>query len=172
MFKPLLLALSLMSAPAHSDTIEDFSGNPASRWAFFTDQVMGGVSTGNVAVTTDGLRLTGTVSTDNNGGFIQARMMVDGLPEDAKAIRLQVRGNGERYYVHLRTRGTLLPWQFYQAGFDTTGGWQEVTLPISAFEAKGGKWAKLKARSVKSLAVVAYGADYQADLSVRNISVD
>lgn len=29
--------------------IEDFSTQPESRWRFFTDQVMGGVSTGGVA---------------------------------------------------------------------------------------------------------------------------
>jgi hypothetical protein len=27
-----------------------------------------------------------------------------------------VRGNNQRYFVHLPTGGTPLPWQYYQAG--------------------------------------------------------
>lgn len=153
--------------------IEDFSGDPAARWAFFTDQVMGGASTGGVSVTNAGLRLTGTVSTENNGGFIQARLKPIALPASAKAIRLKARGNGAKYYVHLRTGGTLLPWQFYQAGFATSGRDQEVVLPISAFTPEGGMLrAGVRPQSVTSIAIVAYGADYQADITVTEITFD
>ena len=45
------------------------------QWNFITDQVMGGVSTGKFRVEkVDGTmcyRMTGDVSTKNNGGFIQ-----------------------------------------------------------------------------------------------------
>ena len=45
------------------------------QWNFITDQVMGGVSTGKFIVEkVDGVicyRMTGDVSTKNNGGFIQ-----------------------------------------------------------------------------------------------------
>ena len=60
--------------------IEDFSGTPALRWEFISDQVMGGVSTGRVSLERDEtarqtvLHLRGSVSTKNNGGFIQARL--------------------------------------------------------------------------------------------------
>ena len=54
--------------------IEDFTGTPAVRWEFISDQVMGGVSTGNVSLEREGdqsiLHLQGVVSTKNNGGFI------------------------------------------------------------------------------------------------------
>lgn len=168
-----LAALLGVAGPSAADVIEDFSGDPAARWAFFTDQVMGGVSTGGVRVTTAGLRLTGTVSTANNGGFIQARRKPIALPATARAIRLKLRGNGAKYYVHLRTGGTVLPWQFYQAGFDTTGREQEVDLPLSAFTPEGGMLrASLKPTSVTSIAIVAYGADYAADITVTEIAFD
>ena len=60
--------------------IEDFSGTPDARWEFISDQVMGGVSTGTVALEREGpqgfVHLTGDVSTKNNGGFIQARLQL------------------------------------------------------------------------------------------------
>ena len=103
----------------------------------YTDGVMGGVSTGQVAFLKEGdqpfARMTGTVSTENNGGFIQMRMdLPDGAPDDATGVRLVARGNDQQYFVHLRTSGTVLPWQYYQAGFEVTGNWAELRLPTCA----------------------------------------
>ena len=164
----LAMTLALATAPANATGIDDFSGNPASRWAFFTDRVMGGVSDGQTSFVDATLRLTGTVSTANNGGFIQARLTLEQrLPESATALVLRVRGNGERYFVHLRTGGTLLPWHYYQAPFETAADWTEVRVPLTAFEAST---RMVRTRpdpaSVRSVAVVAYGRDHAADLSV------
>jgi hypothetical protein len=120
-----------------NSVIEDFTMQPETRWRFFTDQVMGGVSTGGVAFAQkDGqsfARMTGQVSTANRGGFIQMRLdLASPLPEGTTGVRLLVRGNDQCYFVHLRTDGTLLPWQYYQAGFDVTESWREVRLPHPA----------------------------------------
>ena len=40
-------------------------------WAYLADTVMGGVSRGGAEFSAGVLRLTGQVSTKNNGGFIQ-----------------------------------------------------------------------------------------------------
>jgi hypothetical protein len=134
---------------------------------------MGGVSSGRVVFSEEGgqpqARMTGRVSTANRGGFIQMRMELDAPPPDrATGVRLVVRGNGERYFVHLRTGGTILPWQYYQAGFDTTGTWTEVRLPFAAFRPSGGLLrAELRPGSVTSLAVVAFGRDHDADIALR-----
>jgi len=76
---------------------------------------MGGVSKGQVRFeTVDGkqvLKLTGTVSTENRGGFIQARLPLQNpLPETTEGIGLKVKGNNQKYFVHLRTAGSVLPW--------------------------------------------------------------
>jgi hypothetical protein len=137
-------------------------------WIYLADTVMGGVSEGR-SWTEDGiLRLAGTVSTENRGGFIQARTYVDqGLPEGTTGLRLRVRGNGERYFVHLRTFLTPLPWQYYQAGFETGPDWAEVTIPLSEFEPSGRLMPlSVSPDLVRSVAVVAYGRDHVADLSV------
>ena len=57
--------------------------NQSQQWNFVTDQVMGGLSTGKFIVEkVDGLicyKMTGNVSTKNNGGFIQIRAKL--IPE-------------------------------------------------------------------------------------------
>jgi hypothetical protein len=150
-----------------------YSPPPLSDYAFFTDQVMGGVSTGAARVVGAGdaphLHLTGVVSTENRGGFIQARVRLPApLPEAAQGVVLRVKGNGGRYFVHLRTRGTVLPWQYYQAGFETTGAWQDLRLPFTDFVPSGALLrATPRPETVTSLAAVAYGRDHEADLSFR-----
>ncbi len=169
------LILLPLSAKAEEIMIENFELQPETRWRFFTDSVMGGVSTGRVAFLKEGDRtyahMTGDVSTENNGGFIQMRMdLPDGAPEDASGVRLIVRGNDQTYFVHLRTGGTMLPWQYYQAGFKVTGDWGEVRLPFDAFKLSGRLSRAIPlADSIKSIAVVAYGRDHQAEIDVREV---
>jgi hypothetical protein len=96
---------------------------------------MGGVSSGQVTLLSEGdwrfARMTGAVSTENNGGFIQMRLdLPQGAAAGADGVRLIVRGNSQRYFVHLRTGGTRLPWQYYQAGFEVGPDWAEVRLPF------------------------------------------
>jgi hypothetical protein len=88
----------------------------------------------------------------------------------AKGVRLVVRGNGQRYFVHLRTSGTVLPWQYYQGGFDSSEDWAEVRIPLSEFKPSGRILrSELRAGSVKSVGIVAYGRDHQADIRVQEI---
>lgn len=160
---------------AAATAIEDFTMEPETRWRFFTDQVMGGVSTGSVAFMRereqDFARMTGRVSTENRGGFIQMRRdLTTPPPEGVTGIRLVVRGNSQRYFMHLRTGGTVLPWQYYQEGFDVTQSWAEVRLPLAAFSASGGLLRKTpRAGSLTSVAIVAYGRDHHARVDVREV---
>lgn len=156
-------------------TIDDFTSGPEARWRFFTDGVMGGVSTGRTVFTEEQgtalARMTGEVSTANNGGFIQIRTALpDGAPADATGVRLVVRGNGERYFVHLRTRGTRLPWQYYQAGFETSSEWQEIRLPFDGFSASGGLMrTTLRPEGLTSIGIAAYGRDHEVRIDIRAV---
>ena len=176
----LVLAAALVLAaplPVSADEmmIEDFTMQPETRWRFFTDAVMGGVSSGQVVFAqADGqphARMTGRVSTANRGGFIQMRLdLASPPPEDTTGVRLVVRGNDQRYFVHLRTAGTVLPWQYYQAGFDVTRSWSEVRLPLAAFVASGALLRTVpRPGSLKSVAVVAFGRDHDAEIEVREV---
>lgn len=161
--------------PAESITIENFANQPETRWRFITDQVMGGISSGNIAfLREDGrphVRMTGVVSTANRGGFIQMRHeLVVAPPQDVVGVRLLVRGNDQRYFVHLRTAETNVPWYFYQAGFDVTRDWTEVKLPLTAFAASRRMPQSVAPMGqVKSIAIVAYGRDHGAEIDVREV---
>lgn len=172
----LLVAGTLPTASADETVVEDFRMQPETRWRFFTDEVMGGVSSGKVVFAQEDdqpfARMTGRVSTANRGGFIQMRLdLTSPPPEGTTGVRLIVRGNGQRYYVHLRTAGTILPWQYYQAGFDVTESWSEVRLPLDAFTASGALLRSVpRPGSLKSVAVVAYGRDHDAAIDVREVA--
>ena len=99
---------------ASEKPFETFDPNKSRNWSFFTDGVMGGVSSGKAFFGKSGtdnfVRLEGKVSTANNGGFIQIRHSLEKyLNDDIKGISLKVRGNGEKYYIFIRTTSTLLP---------------------------------------------------------------
>ena len=180
LFTAALLGAALAPAMAEQPIngramVEDFTMQPETRWRFFTDQVMGGVSTGSVAFAQENgqtfARMTGRVSTANNGGFIQMRLELTTPPPDsATGVRIVVRGNSQDYFVHLRTSGTLLPWQYYQAKFSVTENWSEVQLPMAAFAASGAFLRSVpRVSSLTSLAVVAYGRDHDALIDVQKI---
>ena len=171
-----VLQPALADEPLSRDAlIDDFTIQPETHWRFFTDQVMGGVSTGGIAFAQeDGqafARMTGSVSTAYRGGFIQMRLdLAAPPPEGTTGVRLVVRGNGQRYCVHLRTGGTLLPWQYYQAGFDVMESWSEVRLPLDAFAASGALLRSVPASgNLTSVAVVANGRDHDARIDVREV---
>ena len=174
---PLALALALLAAPGRSQMLEDFTGPTADTWRYVSDQVMGGVSQGRAGVETQGgesfMRLTGTVSTENRGGFIQVkRDLPGGLPEGTRGFVLQARGDGQDYFLHLRTTGTLLPWQYYQAPFTPGTDWTEIRVPLSAFAPSGPLLRDTpRAASVRSIGLVAFGRDHEADVALSRIEL-
>lgn len=173
----LIAGLLFPTLSVAEGTMIEFPVSEPARWDYFSDQVMGGVSEGRVSFeTAEGqpvLRLMGKVSTANRGGFIQARTALDApLPDTAQGIVLTVRGNAQPYYLHIRTKWTVLPWQLYQAKFDTSTAWKEVRIPFTAFGPYGGLLRPtFNVGDIRSLAVVAFGRDHDADLSVRAIGV-
>ena len=169
----LMLTLLFLATAAGADPmmIEDFDAASNDRWRYTSDRVMGGVSSGEAGLGREGnltfARLRGTVSTANNGGFIQIRTTLpESLQDSTSAIRLRVRGNGATYYVHLRPGTARRPWQYYQASFDTTSTWKEILLPLTAFEPRGGLSAQFRPSDIRGIGLVAFGADYEAALDI------
>lgn len=171
----LLSALTSLTVGADEIMLDNFELNPEQRWRYVSDQVMGGISNGQVVYRKEGdvsyAHMTGIVSTENNGGFIQLRTgVVKGVAEKSAGVILRVRGEPQKYYVHLRTRGTVLPWQFYQASFDIDKQWQTIKVPFSAFKGSS-KWLKsaVNSGSIRSIGVVAFGRDHIADVQIAAI---
>ena len=140
-------------------------------WAYLADTVMGGVSQGSAEFDAGALRLTGQVSTKNNGGFIQVRTRID--PSDSKektGIKIKVKGNGDVYYLHIRNASARLPWHYYTANFKTNEKWKEVIIPFDDFEKSATFMPKkLKADTIRTIGLVAYGKDHNADVSIANL---
>ena len=140
-------------------------------WAYLADTVMGGVSKGGAEFSAGSLRLTGQVSTKNNGGFIQVRTRIDSTEAIGKSgIRIKVKGNGDVYYIHIRNASARLPWQYYTASFQTNEKWKDIAISFDEFEKSATLMPrKLKPDSIKTIGIVAYGKDYDADVSIANL---
>tara|TARA_Y100000739_G_scaffold183677_1_gene162046 strand:+ start:754 stop:1341 length:588 start_codon:yes stop_codon:yes gene_type:complete len=191
--KRVFFVIFLVLTSFSSQSIEnlEFPIEPimAKEWKYQSDQVMGGVSEGDASLVQDGdmffFRLTGDVSTRNNGGFVQFRSKIslfnkpemfqlihnaDKDGQELEGVRLKVRGNGERYHVMIRTYSTWSPSDYYYHTFDTSPDWKQVDLPFSEFRRSKSGDMDLGADQMRDFAVVAYGRDFKSDVSVSNIS--
>ena len=171
-----ILIIFIYTQALSETLVEDFSSKPENRWQFFTDQVMGGVSSGNLEFIHSNdisyARMFGNVSTANNGGFIQFRSTLGApLNENIKGIKLKVRGNNQQYFVHLRTTGSLLPWQYYSSGFDASDKWNEIKIAFDDFKKSSTFMrSKVNASNIRTVGLVAYGRDHNAELEVSEVS--
>ena len=186
----VLLTLTTVSSALEDNLSFPFTPDSVKNWKFFSDQVMGGLSEGNVSLEQDGemtfIRLSGNVSTENNGGFIQLRtstsmsnkpLMFKSIHNSRKdgkkikGVRLNVRGNGETYYIFIQT--SILHWLpigFHTATFDTSPNWKMVKLPFNQFKKRSNKnKSSFDAKDIKTFGIVAYGRDFRSDLSVSSI---
>ena len=118
------------------------------------------------------LRLSGEVSLENNGGFVQASLDLSPAgtldARDYRGIELDVCGNRERYNLHLRTADTRIVWQSYRACFMTESRWLTVRLPFSEFRPYRIN-QPLDLHTLRRLGVVAIGREMHADLCVARI---
>jgi hypothetical protein len=185
----ILLSFIATVSLAQNDLVFPIQEGAVSDWKYVSDRVMGGVSEGNVYLEKDGdtsfARLTGDVSTRNNGGFIQLRSAVSlfkkpkmfQLIHDAnkggqelQGVRLNVRGNGETYHVMIRTYFTWRPSDYSYHTFEAGDDWSQVVMPFSAFKRSTSKTSKLDINDIRDFGIVAYGRDFKSDVSVSEVS--
>ena len=166
----------------NASLIDDFGADDGmsarqTRWEALSDKVMGGASLARMRRRTyQGSRcieLTGAVSLENNGGFVQLALDLgaSGQNMDARCyagIRMRISGNGERYGVHMRTAGLARPWQSYRAQFDAKKTWHEVLLPFSSFVPHRID-AVLDLRMLRRLGFVAIGRAFDAELRIAHL---
>ena len=139
-------------------------------WEFLTDEVMGGVSSGKLDLigeeNVNFIRLSGKVSTENNGGFIQFRSNFN-LDKQFEGIKIKVRGIPSDYYVHIRTGFLLLPWQYYSGKFTVTNNWSEIKIHFNDFKKSNFyQPSKFNSSDIKSIGFVAFGKNFNAQLDL------
>jgi hypothetical protein len=161
--------------------IDDFSAEVSAlgtRWRLVSDRVMGGVSDGTLSRETvagrRALCMRGLVSLENNGGFLQ--LALDLHPSgslDAAAyegVRLLVRGNNERYSLHLKSADVRMPWQSYRQEFEAGARWRPVRLPFGDFQPHRID-TPLDTGRLRRLGLVAIGRRFGVDLCVAELSL-
>jgi monofunctional biosynthetic peptidoglycan transglycosylase len=101
-------------------------------WRSINDGVMGGLSSGGIVQIDEGLRFTGELSLENNGGFSSARRLVEQDLSGATGVRLEVRGDGREYQFRIRQNNRFdgVAWR---AMFPTNDEWQVVEIALDEF---------------------------------------
>ena len=111
------------------------SATSVADWSAIDDAVMGGVSRSRLRHDPAGYAVfEGDVSMENGGGFasVRSRPMDLGVP-GAAACLLEVRSDGKRFKLNLRTDDAF-DGVNYQAAFQAPEGtWTLVRLPLTGF---------------------------------------
>ena len=148
------------------------------KWSFFTDGVMGGLSEGQATISNQANKLcdkmTGNVTTKNNGGFIQIRTLINPPinSKNYKGIYIKVFGNNKNYALHLRTKNTIAPWQYYSYIFLAKNEWIEIKAPFKDFKKSNFyQPKKLSNQNIKSIGLVAAFDNFYADICLAEIGL-
>lgn len=159
-------------------TSGNLNSNLGTQWRMFTDQVMGGVSNGELTLdnyrSRNCLRMRGDVSTDNNGGFVQISLDLtnDGAFDASSyaGVEIVVSGNNEHYNIHFRTTDLWLPWQSYRYSFKAMPDWQTISIPFKDIKAYR-TTTEFDGEKLKRIGLVAIGRNFKADLCVASIKL-
>ena len=156
--------------------------NPAMKnspeWKFVSDQVMGGVSEGQVFFNEKEESpchcLTGLVSLENNGGFLQMQLVnldqIDVNYADYKGVYIEVKGNNHEYNLHLRTSQLWLPWQSFRQKILAGQKWQRLFLPFDEFESYK-TFSELNHKKIHRLGILAIGEAFESNICIRNLGL-
>ena len=102
-------------------------------WVVVNDTVMGGVSSATVEVG-ESTTFRGTLSLERNGGFASIRARTPrGAFEGARAVRLELDGDGRTYDLTLWRSDVPLRAGSYRAKMATEVGPTVVEIPLSTF---------------------------------------
>jgi len=183
--KIMAAATSPPAAPEPGKLVlTDFSGDApyyieGGRWRGFSDQVMGGISDAAFGADTiagkNCARMTGNVTRESNGGFIQMAMYFgrDEAELDGSAytgIELLVHGNDENYNLHVRTADCGWYDESYRMTFFAKPGWQILRVPWSDFAANGLD-APLDTSRINRIAILGWMREFKADIALAQIAL-
>jgi hypothetical protein len=121
------------------------------------------------------VRLSGRVTRDSGGGFIQMALDLGtrGADFDASAyagIEFLVHGNDEDYNVHIRTADCGWYDESYRATFRAESRWQRLRLAWSDFTANGVS-VPLDPAHLQRIAFLGWMREFTADLALAEIAL-
>jgi NADH dehydrogenase [ubiquinone] 1 alpha subcomplex assembly factor 1 len=124
MFYPLVMSVAFMTISSINMDVEP--------WRSINDGVMGGLSAGGMVQSDSGLKFSGRLSLENNGGFSSARRSVSQDLSNATGVRIQVRGDGREYQFRIRQSSDFdgVSWS---APFSSSEKWQQIDIALDQF---------------------------------------
>jgi hypothetical protein len=152
---------------------------PGCTWRGFSDRVMGGVSDASldnaVVAGKSCIRLTGNVTRESNGGFIQMALYFGRQDDEFDAsgyrgIELLVYGNNENYNLHVRTKDCGWHDESYQTTFFAKPEWQRIQIPWEAFEANVVN-EPLDSSRLQRIGILGWMREFEADISLAQITL-
>tara|TARA_B100001758_G_C18376818_1_gene594821 strand:+ start:952 stop:1494 length:543 start_codon:yes stop_codon:yes gene_type:complete len=128
----LIILFNLIYFKSKTQTIYNFKiGGKFDEWHSVNDDVMGGISNGELSLSNEGHGVfTGKISLENNGGFSSIRYNVKKLNlNKKKIIKLKIKGDGKRY--QFRIKKNLFDYHSYITYFETNGNWEVIEINLN-----------------------------------------
>lgn len=113
----------------NSHIIFDFNNKTnIENWIIVDDIVMGGKSSGNIKLNSEGQGVfEGSISLENNGGFSSVRYRFEKLQiKNSTQIILKIKGDGKKYQFRIKSNSEDK--HSYIFPFSTSGKWQEIQV--------------------------------------------
>ncbi len=100
------------------------------RWVIVNDEVMGGISSSNLIIDSDGNGVfEGRISTAYNGGFASLRFNFNKTYiRQSTHFKIKIKGDGKDYQFRIKSNRD--DYYSYIISFKTSGEWETVTIPI------------------------------------------
>ena len=120
-----------MAILVQSHLIFDFNHTaPVNDWVVVDDVVMGGRSTGQFKIDSEGHGVySGNVSLENNGGFSSLRYQFEKIRthENSKIV-IRLKGDGKQY--QFRVKSNRNTYYSYTTTFKTSGDWENIIIDL------------------------------------------
>ena len=120
-----------MAILVQSQLIFDFNYTaPVNDWTVVDDVVMGGRSTGQFKIDSEGHGVySGNVSLENNGGFSSLRYRFEKMRahENSKIV-IRLKGDGKQY--QFRVKSNRNTYYSYTTTFKTSGDWENIIIEL------------------------------------------
>lgn len=148
-------------------------------WRGFSDRVMGGISNAELnkdeIASKECLRLTGNVTRESNGGFIQMALYLDGSGNgfdgsSYSGLELLLYGNDEDYNIHIRTADCGWYDESYRATINAKPEWQRIRIPWKDFKASGLS-KPLDPSTLQRIAVLGWMREFKADVALAELAL-
>lgn len=114
----------------------DFSMQDARQnWRASNDDVMGGISKGNIELSSDKVNFVGDISLENNGGFSAVFHAIKPIQESLKHLTLDFQGDEQCYQIRLIANNQGENIYYYHEFKASNHHRQKITLNLADFQA-------------------------------------